>query len=189
MKMSKHNILLFTPDEIRALKESWYLIWADKTNNGIKILTKLWKMHPESKLLFKEFKDLPEEDVTGNKRLRGLALSLMYKLTEYIDRLEDPDALEDLMINTCKAHHRREVGPKQLKWMGPVMSQIAQETMKSSHLTELHKSSWIKLMDALVVVATDVQKTLKEEALDKIQVPEMTGVWRSPRSSPIPFFK
>lgn len=37
--MSK-KALLFTKDEIRALKESWYILWADKTNTGIKIITK-----------------------------------------------------------------------------------------------------------------------------------------------------
>ena len=72
-------------------------------------------MQPESKLMFKEFKDLPEEKMHGNKRLRGLALSIMYKLTEYIDRIDDPESLEDLMMNTSKAHHRRDVGPKQFK--------------------------------------------------------------------------
>jgi plasmid maintenance system killer protein len=72
-------------------------------------------MQPESKLMFKEFKDLQEEKMHGNKRLRGLALSIMYKLTEYIDRIDDPESLEDLMMNTSKAHHRRDVGPKQFK--------------------------------------------------------------------------
>ena len=72
-------------------------------------------MQPESKLMFKEFKDLPKEEMRGNKRLRGLALSIMYKLTEYIDRIDDPQSLEDLMMNTSKAHHRRDVGPKQFK--------------------------------------------------------------------------
>ena len=39
-KMSDNKALLFTQDEIRALQESWYILWADKTNNGIKILIK-----------------------------------------------------------------------------------------------------------------------------------------------------
>ena len=73
--------------------------------------------------------------------------------------------------------------------MGPVMVEMVKDTMKSGHLKELHKTSWLKLMNGLAVVATDLEKTLREEKLDKIEIPEMTGVWRSPRSSPIPFFK
>ncbi|CAC5385082.1 unnamed protein product [Mytilus coruscus] len=182
--MSVRKALVFSKDEIRALKESWYVLWGDKTNNGIKMLMKLFKMHPESRAFYKEFKDLREQDMPANKRFRGLALSYMYKLTEYIDAVDDPDTLEDLMVTTCKAHHRRGLGPKHFKWMGSVMTSMVKETMKSTYLTELHKTSWTKLMDALVVVATDVQKTLKEESLDKIQIPEMTGVWRSPHNSP-----
>ena len=72
-------------------------------------------MYPEAKALFKEFRDLPEEEMAGNKRLRGLALSIMYKLTEYIDALDDPESLEELMITTCKGHHKRSVGPKHFK--------------------------------------------------------------------------
>ena len=72
-------------------------------------------MHPESKPIFKEFKDLREEDMPANKRLRGLALSIMYKLTEYVDSLDDPESLEELMVTTCKAHHKRHVGPKHFK--------------------------------------------------------------------------
>ena len=40
IKMSDNKALLFTQDEIRALQESWHVLWADKTNNGIKILIK-----------------------------------------------------------------------------------------------------------------------------------------------------
>ena len=65
-----------------------------------------------------------------------------------------------------------------------MMPAVVKDTMKSRSLTDLHKTSWTKLMEALVVVANDVQKMLKEEAVDKIQIPEMTGVWRSPRNSP-----
>lgn len=38
--MSVRKALVFSKDEIRALKESWYVMWGDKTNNGIKMLMK-----------------------------------------------------------------------------------------------------------------------------------------------------
>ncbi|XP_063423431.1 globin-like [Mytilus trossulus] len=153
---------LLSEEEETAVKESWTVIWNDKTTNGIKIFVKLFTLYPDAINRFKDFNGLTLEEVKVHKKLRVHALSVVYGLKSFIDNLDDVETLVELVKKNASNHVERKVTETQIMWLKPIFIDILEEIM-GDEMTDVHRTAWNKLFNAIQSLWKQEQDSVVEQ--------------------------
>ncbi|XP_060070460.1 globin-like [Ylistrum balloti] len=152
-------------NEVELLKASWEILAEDKKTNGVKFFMKLFTMYPDTKKMFKSFKDVPLEllDYDGtttkkNKTMIAHATSVMYALESYIDSLDDLDCLEELVKKVAISHKPRGIGPAEFKLLEKVFLAVIEDLVKDDSLDlEKIKNAWKELIRLVCSIVKEAQ--------------------------------
>lgn len=148
-------------ETVKALKESWAYLESDRKKHGVEIMIRLFTVHPQAKEHFHQFKDVPTEELWKSRSMRGHGTTLMYGIQSFMDQLDDPDCLEDLIRKMVVSHLGRNVTSSEFMLLGAPLLQILDEKLGDKS-TATTKEAWKKLLVAIISVSDEEKQKLSE---------------------------
>lgn len=74
-----------------------------------KFCNRLFQDRPHYQRFFKAFEHIPIEKLSGSDKFQAHALTVMYSFTSFIDSLDSPEVLRELVYRTARNHNSRGV--------------------------------------------------------------------------------
>ncbi|XP_077989972.1 cytoglobin-1-like [Glandiceps talaboti] len=133
-----------TPNEKEAMRASWKVIYANKSENGVAFFRRLFTEVPEARSLFKNLTGLDDlDDLVKSARLKAHAARVMASFNSLVDYLDDADILIQLLIDIGISHAKHNVPEKYFVALGAIVVWLV-ETKSGEAYSEYVKASWIK---------------------------------------------
>ncbi|XP_014210475.1 globin [Copidosoma floridanum] len=136
-----------TARQKKIVQSTWAVVRKDPIVNGVAIMIAYFKEHPDYQKLFSGFKDVPLEELPGNKRFQAHCQSIMSALSNVIDAMGDPSLLEATLGAIGERHHRRGQTKKQFFELKDVVMEVLKQKFGSKFTAEVEEA-WSKILDA-----------------------------------------
>ncbi|XP_071444434.1 globin-like [Hetaerina americana] len=140
-----------TPRQKRAVVVTWDLVKQDMKGNGVELLCRFFKEHPEYLEKFKAFATTPLDDLPENKKFQAHANSVMYAVTSVVDNLDDPGCLVEMLKKLGQNHGRRNIPEKAFLDLKAVLLQLLKDKL-GSHLSPYGEEAWDKTLTTAFTV-------------------------------------
>ncbi|XP_046386809.1 globin [Ischnura elegans] len=140
-----------TPRQKRAVAVTWDLVKKDMKGNGVELLCRFFKEHPEYQKNFKAFASVPLDELHGNKKFQAHANSVMYAVTSIVDNLEDPGCLVEMLRKLGQNHGRRHIPERAFLDLKEVLMQLLKDKL-SNHLSPYAEEAWDKTLNTAFTV-------------------------------------
>lgn len=145
---------------VKALKASWKYLEADKKKHGVELFIRLFKSAPAAQDYFEQFKGLAPDDLKDNRKMKGHATTFMYGLKSFMDYVDDPEMLEDMIRKTAKNHVKRNIKSPQFQLLGPVVLEYLGEIMGDEFTKEKTTDAWVGLLKVIITIVDDEASNL-----------------------------
>ncbi|XP_070533686.1 cytoglobin-like isoform X2 [Ptychodera flava] len=133
-----------TPNEKQAIRDTWKEIYANRKENGVALLLRLFSEYPETKQRFKNLKFLDDLEKLGkHPTMKAHAFRVMASLNSLVETLDDAEVLVELLVNLGRTHKVKNVTESDFDKLGVVAIWLVENKSGSSY-TEYAKAAWIK---------------------------------------------
>ncbi|XP_035673550.1 cytoglobin-2-like isoform X1 [Branchiostoma floridae] len=153
-----------TPTQSRLVKESWKMFLSKKRENGFVIFRVLFTDYPVTRKLFKGVEQL-DLDAPGQLEssitLRAHVTRFMHSFDTYMESLDDPEDLKQLLYDTGKSHLIHDIKPEYFDVLETVLMKSLRIVF-GSKLTPQLEEAWQTAYSHLKV-------TIKQGLEDAIQ--------------------
>ena len=119
--------------------------------------------NPSYQQNFKSFKDVPIDQLRGNKKVLAHANNVLYQISMLVDYLDDTETLVEMLIKMAKNHHRRKITIKMFENLELSLVGLLKEKLGSELMNEFAIDAWKKTYGVILQV---VQKGFDEAAKD-----------------------
>ncbi|XP_064488515.1 globin-like [Ornithodoros turicata] len=145
-----------TASEKAAVKDTWQIFLANSTENSVAVFIELFTQFPKYKELFKDFANVPTEELAKSTKLQAHALAVAYMITAQIESLDNPELSAALVQKNARSHLRRKgVTPAHFENLKKVILECMQKLL-GPKLTPDAASGWNKVLTSLVRITTEV---------------------------------
>ncbi|KAK0085934.1 hypothetical protein PV325_004228 [Microctonus aethiopoides] len=135
-----------TGREIKLVQSTWAIIKKDPVASGIAIMSCFFERYPEYQAFFPAFKDVPREELSGNKRFQAHAASVIGALNSIIDALTDVGLLEATLVTLGERHGKRGQTSQQFLHLKEVVLDILRQSLGTKFTSEA-EDAWTKTID------------------------------------------
>ncbi|XP_074094604.1 globin-like [Cotesia typhae] len=129
--------------DVRLVQSTWAIVKKDRLASGITVMLGFFESHPEYQSYFDEFRDVPRQDLPGNKKFQAHALSVMTALSKTVDALNNVGVLEANLTALGKRHGNRELTEQQFQHLKIVIVDVFRQTL-GDQFTEETEEAWTK---------------------------------------------
>ncbi|XP_002732485.1 cytoglobin-1-like [Saccoglossus kowalevskii] len=138
------EVTILTPKEVKAISESWKVVYAKKKENGVALFIRLFQSVPGSKSLFKNLDGIDDEEKLRNHpRLKAHGFRVMSSVNSLIESLEEGELLVQLLKDLGSSHSKNKVTSSHFDALGPVIIWLLQKENGDS-FTPAVKNAWLK---------------------------------------------
>ncbi|KAH0560383.1 globin [Cotesia glomerata] len=134
--------------DVRLVQSTWAKVNEDPLASGTTVMLGLFERHPEYQSHFDKFKDVPHQDLPGNKKFQAHALSVMGALNNTVDALNDVGVLEASLTALGKRHATRELTEQQFQHLKTVIVDVFRQTL-GDQFTKETEEAWTKTLQVI----------------------------------------
>ncbi|XP_070533683.1 globin-like [Ptychodera flava] len=161
-----------TPNEKKALRDTWSVIYANKRENGAAFFLKLFEVHPDYKKLFKNLEGINDlEELAKHPRLKAHGLRVMASFNSLVENLDDAEVLVQLLVDIGISHAKHKVKEENFNELGGIVLWLI-ETKSGNSYSEYAKEAWTK---AWGVMKPIMVKALNDASEEQKQAQLKTG--------------
>ncbi|CAH1183081.1 unnamed protein product [Phaedon cochleariae] len=134
------------------IKSSYQAVRKTPTDSGVALLNLYFKNHPEAKQLF-PFKDVPDSELSQNKRYQAHCNSVIYGFSAVVDAIDDPDILVPILAKLGETHVPRKVTKELFMQLRDTIIELFSSFMKPEEM-----DAWKKTLKVAFDVITGAMK-------------------------------
>ena len=119
--------------------------------------------NPSYQQNFKSFKDVPIDQLRGNKKVLAHSNNVLYQISMLVDYLDDTETLVEMLIKTAKNHYRRKITIEMFQNLEHTLVGLLKEKLGGQLMNDFAMNAWKKTYGVILQV---VQKGFDEAAKD-----------------------
>ena len=127
------------------------------------IIFRFFTEYPSYQQNFKAFKDVPIDQLKGNKRVLAHSNNVLYQISMLVDYLDDTETLVEMLIKLAKNHHRRKITIEMFQNLENTLVGWLEEKLGSELMDDFAMNAWKKTYRVILQV---VKKGYDEAAKD-----------------------
>ena len=127
------------------------------------IIFRFFTENPSYQQNFRSFKDVPIDQLRGNKKVLAHANNVLYQISMLVDYLDDTETLVEMLIKMAKNHHRRKITIEMFGNLEHALVGLLKEKLGSELMNDKAVNAWKKTYGVILQV---VQKGFDEAAKD-----------------------
>ncbi|XP_078683626.1 cytoglobin-2-like [Branchiostoma floridae x Branchiostoma belcheri] len=134
-----------TANQVQLIRDTWAIIYKNKRENCFTIFRILFTDHPDTKSLFKNMADVDLEapgEFEKNVSARAHMVRFMHSFATFMDTLDEPDDLRQLLYDLGKTHAKHGVQPELFDALGPVLMKALPRVLDGKFTPEV-KTAWL----------------------------------------------
>ncbi|XP_078600976.1 cytoglobin-1-like [Branchiostoma floridae x Branchiostoma japonicum] len=139
------DITGLTANQIQLIRDTWQIVYKNKRENCFAIFRILFTDHPSTKSLFR-LMDAVDLEVPGefekNVAARAHMVRFMHSFATFMDTLDEPDELRQLLYDLGKNHAKHQVGPELFDALGPILMKALPIVLDGKFTPEV-KTAWL----------------------------------------------
>ncbi|XP_058798119.1 globin [Phymastichus coffea] len=131
----------------KLVQSTWALCRKDPIASGVAIMTAFFKAHPDYHQDFAGFKDVPLDELPGNKKFQAHCLAVVTTLSNVIDSMNDTELLAANLVSIGEKHNKRGQTKQQFLDLKEVMMEVLRQKLGAKFTAETSEA-WNKTLDA-----------------------------------------
>ncbi|XP_043492198.1 globin CTT-E/E' [Polistes fuscatus] len=135
-----------TEGQKKLVQNTWAIVKKDQVASGVAVMLAYFTKHPEYQQSFKPFKDMPIDQLPGNKRFQAHCAGIIATISTVIDSLQDFDLLVANIEIFTERHRKRGQKQKEFEDLKPVMAEVLREAIGTEYTPEVEEA-WAKTLD------------------------------------------
>ncbi|KAI9553129.1 hypothetical protein GHT06_021021 [Daphnia sinensis] len=92
---------------VAAVQNTWAIVKKDLNTHAPQFYVALLTAHPEYQPMFPTIANVPAGELLNNPALKTLSVNVLTKLSELIDCMGNPDALQGQLVDLANQHKQR----------------------------------------------------------------------------------
>ena len=108
--------------------------------------------NPSYQVNFTAFKDVPIQELRGNKKVLAHALSVLYAISSLVDNLDDPECLVEMLHKLGTSHFKRHISYPHFENLGVSLLGSMKQKLGSDVMNEAAMAAWQKAYGVIISV-------------------------------------
>ena len=132
-----------TPATIKVLSLSCFSLF---------LFLRFFTENPGYQAKFAGFKDVPINEIRGNKKVLAHALNVLYAISALVDNLDDPECLVEMLQKLGRNHYRHQITVPMFENLQSSLIGSMSQKLGSEVMNEAAQQAWKKAYGVIVAV-------------------------------------
>ncbi|XP_064475881.1 globin-like [Ornithodoros turicata] len=139
-----------TGKERAAIKATWAIFQANHSEQAAVVFVDMFTEYPEYKIIFKEFRHMDAVSMASSPKLIKHATAIVYTLTTFIETMDRPDVMTDLIKKNASDHiNRKGVTPLHIRNFTKLLRERV-EKVAAEKMDEDARTGWEKFVTLFI---------------------------------------
>ena len=116
------------------------------------IIFRFFTEYPSYQQNFRSFKDVPIDQLRGNKKVLAHANNVLYQISMLVDYFDDTETLVEMLIKMAKNHHRRKITIEMFTNLENTIIDWLKEKLGSKLMNDKAVNAWKKTYGVILQV-------------------------------------
>ena len=116
------------------------------------IIFRFFTEYPSYQQNFRSFKDVPIDQLRGNKKVLAHANNVLYQISMLVDYLDDIETLGEMLIKLANNHHRRKITIEMFTNLENTIIDWLKEKLGSKLMNDKAVNAWKKTYGVILQV-------------------------------------
>ena len=129
------------------------------------IIFRFFTEYPSYQQNFRSFKDVPIDQLKGNKKVLAYSNNVLYQISMLVDYLDDTETLGDMLIKLANNYHRRKITIEMFTNLENTIIGWLKEKLGSKLMNDKAVTAWRKTYGVILgVVKQEYNQAAKDSS-------------------------